>query len=170
VGLLLRKLRARLSDVPTGFVWIEKDRVAASGYPASRGQLEWVSDRGIESILSLTENPLPREWLEGLPLRVEHIAMSDHGLPERETLDRAARYIQSEVEEGLRILVHCMAGRGRTGCAVAAYLIKNRGIGASEAIRALRTVRPGFIESRQEKAIYDYASRSAKGPSDELDP
>lgn len=103
---------------------------------------------------------MPREWVEGLPLSVEHIPMKDHGLPEKRVLESAAAYIQREVRDGRKILVHCLAGEGRTGCAVAAYLIRSKGIGASEAIRTLRMVKPGFIERRQEKAVYDYASAS----------
>ncbi|MGD1055137.1 MAG: protein tyrosine phosphatase, partial [Nitrososphaerales archaeon] len=62
-GLFLRKLRARVSDQPTGFVWVEKGKLAGSGYPASRSQLEWLRNQGIKAILTLTEDPLPGQWL-----------------------------------------------------------------------------------------------------------
>lgn len=155
-GLFLRKLRARVSDQPTGFVWVEKGRLAGSGYPASRNQLEWLRNQGIKTILTLTENPLPSQWLDGLTLEVHHIPMKDHQAPDAASLEEAATFIRDKVKDGKTTLVHCLAGEGRTGCALAAYLIKDRGISADEAIRALRLIRPSFVERDQEKAVLDY--------------
>ncbi len=160
-GVFLRKIRAKVSDQPTGFVWIEKGRLAASGYPASRTQLEWLSALGIGSILTLTEDPLPNQWVKGLKLTVERLPMKDHWVPDPATLDRAASYIQREVKGGKSVLVHCLAGEGRTGCVLAAYLIKERGVSADEAMKTLRRIKPTFIEWSQEKAIVDYG-RTAK--------
>jgi atypical dual specificity phosphatase len=155
-GLFLRKLRARVSDQPTGFVWVEKGRLAGSGYPASRNQLEWLRSQGIKTILTLTENPLPSQWFDGLTLEVHHIPMKDHQAPDAASLEEAATFIRDKVKDGKTTLVHCLAGEGRTGCALAAYLIKDRGISADEAIRALRQIRPSFVERDQEKAVLDY--------------
>ncbi len=160
-GVFLRKIRAKVSDQPTGFVWIEKGRLAASGYPASRTQLEWLSDHGIGSVLTLTEDPLPNQWVKGLKLTVEHLPMKDHWVPDAATLDRAASYVQREVKGGNSVLVHCLAGEGRTGCVLAGYLIKERGVSADEAMKTLRRIKPAFIEWSQEKAIVDYG-RAAK--------
>jgi Swiss Army Knife protein, DSP-PTPase phosphatase domain len=156
-GLFLRKLRAKVADEPTGFVWVEKGRVAASGFPASRGQLEWLVGNGINSVLTLTPNALPPEWVEDLPLVVDHVPMDDHKPPEQQALDRCARYVQGQVKEGRAVLVHCLAGEGRTGCVLAAYIIRDRGIGAAEALEALREAKPAFVEWSQEKAIFEYA-------------
>jgi protein-tyrosine phosphatase len=58
--------------------------------------------------------------------------------------------------EGKTILVHCLAGEGRTGCVLAAYLIKDRGVSADEAIKVLRRIKPSFVERDQEKAVLNY--------------
>jgi predicted protein tyrosine phosphatase len=157
-GLFLRRLRARVSDQPTGFVWVEKGKVAASGYPASRSQLEWVVSQGIGSILTLTPGPLPSAWAEGLPLQIEHVPMEDHAVPDISALDRSAAFVEEQVKAGKKVLVHCLAGQGRTGCALAAYLVKTRGVGAASALKSLREIKPGFVEWKQEKAITDYAA------------
>ena len=86
-GLFLRKLRARVADEPTGFVWVERGRLAGSGYPASRGQLEWLTHQGVSSILTLTMDPLPNELVRGLPLEIGHIPLEDHVAPGAEVLD-----------------------------------------------------------------------------------
>jgi len=157
-GLFLRRLRARVSDEPTGFVWVEEGKVAASGYPASRSQLEWVMSQGIGSVLTLTPEPLPNSWAEGLPLRIEHVPMEDHAVPSISALDRSATFIEAQMKAGKKVLVHCLAGEGRTGCALAAYLVKARGMSAATALKSLRETKPEFVEWKQEKAIFEYAA------------
>jgi atypical dual specificity phosphatase len=155
-GFFFRRLRARVSDQPTGFVWVEKGMVAGSGYPASRSQLEWLRGQGIRTILTLTENPLPSKWLDGLAFEVRHIPMRDHEAPGATSLEEAATFVRDKVKEGKTTLVHCLAGEGRTGCVLAAYLIKDKGVAADEAIRALRRIKPSLVEREQERAVLDY--------------
>lgn len=155
-GLFLRRLRARVSDTPTGFVWVEKGRLAGSGYPASRSQLEWLRDQGIRAILTLTENSLPNQWLDGLAFEVRHVPMKDHQAPDAASLDEAVTFVRDKVKDGKTTLVHCLAGEGRTGCVLAAYLTKERGIAADEAVRTLKRIKPSFVEREQEKAVLEY--------------
>ena len=60
------------------------------------------------------------------------------------------------------MLVHCLAGKGRTGSALAAYLMKTKGMSAKEASELLRKMRPGSVESRQETSLREY-EKSLKG-------
>ena len=158
-GVFLRKLRAKVDDRPTGFVWIEDHKLAGSGYPASRAQVGWLSKNGVRSILTLTEEPLPVEWVQGLGVTSAHIPMKDHDMPNVDSMEEGVRFIEAQKREGRAVLVHCLAGEGRTGCVLAAYLIRTRGIGAEQAISTLRALKPEFVEWRQEKAVYDFASR-----------
>jgi atypical dual specificity phosphatase len=159
-GVFLRKLRAKVADQPTGFVWVEEGRLAGSGYPASRSQVEWLAKAGVRSILSLTEQPLPASWTEGLGIATGHVSMADHQPPSVEAMGRGVSFIQGELAEGRPVLVHCLAGEGRTGCVLAAYLIRTRGIGADEAMATLRKLKPEFVEWRQEQAVREFASSS----------
>jgi atypical dual specificity phosphatase len=157
-GILLRKLRARGSDEPIGFLWVEQGKLAASGCPASRQQVKWLAKHGINTILTLTEEPLPAEWVEGLTITSEHVPMKGAHQPiEPDNLSRAASLIQAELHNGKRVLVHCHFGRGRTMTVLAAYLVLDKKMGPGEAIRTLRAMRPGAIEEWQEKAVFDYA-------------
>ena len=159
-GVFLRRLRAKVADQPTGFVWVESGKLAASGYPASRSQVEWLAKAGVRCILSLTENPLPAAWTVGLDVVTKHVSMADHQPPSVEAMERGVSFIRGELAEKKPVLVHCLAGEGRTGCVLAAYLIRTRGIGAEQAMSSLRKLKPEFVEGRQEQAVRDYAARA----------
>lgn len=156
-GILLRKARALAADEPTGFVWIEEGRLAGSGYPASKNQVTWLSRNGINSIISLTEDPLPKTWLKG-SMSYAHIPMRDHEPPAKASLASAVARIESELDSGKVVLVHCQAGVGRTMCAIGAYLIKRKEMGAVEAMAFLREIKPGAVEQRQEASLREFAA------------
>ena len=153
----LRELRARVLSEPTGFVWIYDGRLAGSGYPASKGQVGWLGRKGISSILSLTEEPLPSSWV---PKAIDymHIPMRDHEPPDQTSLASATARIESELSSGRVVLVHCQAGIGRTMCAIGAYLIKDKGMGAQEALDFLRSKRPNAVERLQEDSLREFAA------------
>ncbi len=161
-GLFLRRLRAKVADEPTGFVWVEEGKLAGSGYPASRSQVEWLVKSGIRSILTLTEEPLPEEWTTGFDLVTGHVAMKDHQVPDAESMDRGARFVVEQMAAGRPVLVHCLAGEGRTGCVLSAYLVRKENTSPGEAISELRRLKPEFVEQAQEKAVRDYASSEAR--------
>ena len=163
-GLFLRKLRARVADEPTGFVWVEQGKLAGSGYPVARNQLEWIAAQGIDVVLTLTEKPLPTELTDGMPMQFVHLSMRDHGVPEPSILDQWAKLVKSSIGEGKIVLVHCLAGEGRTGCVLAAYLILSRRIGGDEAITVLRDIKPSFVEWQQEAAVRSYAEEVKRRP------
>lgn len=156
LGILLRRARALAADEPTAFVWVYPRRLAGSGYPASRGQVAWLGRQGIDSILSLTEDPLPESWRPP-SMDYMHIPMKDKEPPEQKSLAAAAERIETELDSGRIMLVHCQAGKGRTMCVIGAQLIRSKGMGADEAMGFLRSLRPGAIESRQEESLREYA-------------
>ena len=55
------------------------------------------------------------------------------------------------VEQGEVLAIHCLAGLGRTGPVLAAWMIKEGGLSAEEAIRRLRLLQPGFIQSQEQE-------------------
>jgi atypical dual specificity phosphatase len=74
-----------------------------------------------------------------------------------EVLDEAVNHIDKKIRSGKAVLVHCAAGKGRTGAVLAAYMIKKENLTADQAIEKIRLMRPGSVQSiTQETALSMY--------------
>ena len=142
---------------PYGFSWIETGRIAGLAAPSSLDDLVWLRQNGIEFLLTLTERPLPKRWIDEAGLMAVHIPVPDFDPPTPEQFLAAVDTISKAVEAGLGEAVHCHAGKGRTGTVLAGYFVAI-GFSANEAVRKIRELRPGSIESaEQERAIEQFA-------------
>ncbi len=157
-GEVYRKIRSIFEDTPYRFSWID-EYVAGSGRPMSYEQIKWIKEKGVTLIISLTESPLPDEWIRDLEIKYLHFPIKDHSTPNVETVEEIVKEILKEVSLGGRVLIHCAAGLGRTGVILASYLIARKSIPPEEAIRMVREMRPGSIEQNQEKSIYEFYRR-----------
>jgi len=160
-GGAYRRIRANFTDKPTFFSWVLESKLAASGRPYSRAQIDWVRANGVTAILTLTEDPLPKEWTDGI--ETYHVSMRDHAPPSPADMRKAAEYLDSAISDGKAVLVHCLAGKGRTGSVIAAYLMTYEGKTARQAIDELRALRPGSVETAQEKNVLDYEPEALRG-------
>lgn len=138
---------------PYFFSWIDEPLLAASAEPAGPEQLAWLRDQGVDILVTLTEEPLPRTWVDGAGLMSVHIPIPDMDVPAEEQLEQVMAVIDKARTGGMGVAIHCLAGRGRTGTVLAAYFV-HRGLSAREAIAKVRDLRPGSIEvPEQEEAI-----------------
>jgi len=55
---------------PSGFTWIDKPHLAALARPESVEEMTWLRQQGIEVLLSLTEDPPRRDWVDEAGLLV----------------------------------------------------------------------------------------------------
>lgn len=62
---------------------------------------------------------------------------------------------------GERLFLHCYAGLGRTGT-VASLILMNYGLSAREAMQAVRSVRPGSIETFSQEDYLSVLARRAE--------
>ena len=146
-----------VSDRPTNFSWVREGKLAGSGLPVTHDEFKWILNKGIKSIVTVREVPLPSKWIDGTDIDYLHLMVEDYGVPNMEVLDEAVNYIDNKIQNGKPVLVHCAAGKGRTGALLAAYMIKKENLTAEQALEKIRLMRPGSVQSlTQETALSMY--------------
>jgi atypical dual specificity phosphatase len=157
IGDTYRRLHGMVTDRPTNFSWVIEGKLAGCGLPVSEDEFEWVVDQGIRSIVTVREVPLPSDWFNGSDIDYLHLAVEDFGAPNIEELAQAVDFIDQQIGSGKAVMVHCAAGKGRTGAVLAAYLVKRHNLSAEQAIEKVRGMRPGSVQSiSQETAVLMY--------------
>lgn len=145
---------------PTGFSWVDQPHLAALAAPASPDDLTWLRRHGVEVLVSLTESPLPRHWVNDAGLMAVNVPVPDMEPPTDRQLDHLVETIRRANASGMGVAVHCGAGLGRTGTVLAAYFVA-RGAAPRQAIDKVRDLRPGSIETaEQERAVERFAARA----------
>lgn len=172
IGNAYRWIYSKVSSSPTNFSWVIENRLAGSGLPLTFSQFRWLLDHRIAGIVTVREVPLPNDWLrnsyaggeitnsESLStINYLHLPVEDYKAPTIEQLKSAISFIENEIRlNRAAVLVHCAAGKGRTGTILAAYLLKNDGLSVESAIKKLRRLRPGSIQTPvQEQILHQYA-------------
>lgn len=132
---------------PNNFSWVEPNLLAGHAYPGALDQLQWLRQQGIQIILTLTEEGLPKVSLEEAGLLSIHEPIRDFQAPTLEQLDRCVSAIKNATKKKMAVAVHCAAGMGRTGTVLTAWLI-SKGLSPEEAIKEIRRLRPGSVETR----------------------
>ena len=145
---------------------IEGGRLAGLPGPAF---MEWDFGRlkrmGYSVVVSLECSRLNTVEIEEAGFEHRKICVEDFASPTFDQMDEFMDYVGRKLGEGKKVLVHCYAGRGRTGTMLAAYLI-HEGMAADAAIREIRekahraygTV-VGVIEPEQEETLRHYEHR-----------
>ena len=145
---------------PEGFSWVEKPLLAGMARPGSAEELAWLRAQGIELLVSLTDDPPPRRWINEAGLFSLHVPVIDMTAPTAEQLNEILSAIGRAHEKSLGVGIHCGAGLGRTGTVLACYFV-SKGMTAKNAVARVRRLRPGSIETdEQERAVEEFAVRS----------
>ena len=164
IGNAYRWMYGRVADRPTNFSWVLDGKLAGSGLPMTYSQFFWLIKHGIKTIITVREVPLPSNWFTESINNIDrdnvnylHLRVEDFGSPSIEEIDSTVEYIQNQIDNKKPVMVHCAAGKGRTGTILAAYLLKNENLTAEQAIKKIRNLRPGSIQSNiQEMTIFMY--------------
>jgi atypical dual specificity phosphatase len=170
IGDVYRWLYSKFSSRPTNFSWVINNGLAGSGLPLSFDQFQWLVKNGIRTIVTVREIPLPLQWLSDRDIinahfedknfekvNYLHLRVEDYHSPTVQEIDSTVKFIENEIVAKRPVLVHCAAGKGRTGTILGAYLLKKENLSAKDAITKIRNVRPGSIQTdSQEKSLYEY--------------
>jgi protein-tyrosine phosphatase len=141
--------------------WLIRDAVGGRAGP----QLEpWsvaeLRAGGFEAVLNLSEHASDFTAFNAAGIEPSWIPLPTDIPPTKEAeekcveaLPAAFAFVAGQVAKGRRVLVHCYAGKDRTGMLLAVYLAKTEGLSASAAIRKVREVRPLAITAQGWEAL-----------------
>ena len=155
-GDVWRKVHGTVTGKPDNFSWILEGKLAGSAIPTSFDEVQWVMEQGIKSIVTVREEPLDESWTKDV--KYIHVLSNDMGVPDFNDLVGAVDFIHRRITyDNEPVLVHCLAGLGRTGVILACYLVKYQNLSADEATQKVREERPGSIQSYpQEEIIFRF--------------
>ena len=110
---------------------------------------------GVSVLVNLTEKPMTQTAIPAAGLRTLHMPVEDRHAPPLMWMKMLLVKIERLIDQEEVVAVHCLAGLGRTGTVLASWLIR-QGLTADEALRRLRLIEPGFVQSAaQEQLLHE---------------
>lgn len=145
---------------PSGFSWLVPGRIGGTPWPGVVQSMETdllaLRRCGVTTLITLTEQDLPQEPLLAHGLRNLHLPIYDREPPTVAQTQMLLARMSALLRKGEVLAVHCLAGLGRTGTILAAWLIRE-GLTAEEALRRVRSIQAQYVQSEsQEALLHDY--------------
>ena len=130
------------------FTWIVRNKLAASWWPDPPVFKIYIK-KGISVIINCSEFDNKKDIPEGF--HYYHINVPDYGLPTEEQISRFLKICDKHGQKKETIVVHCVAGCGRTGQFVVAWGAKNGYIPKNiDPVKWIRKLRPCSLETKEQ--------------------
>lgn len=139
---------------PSGFRWVIAGKVAGVPMPGVVQSIDHdlaaLRTVGVTMLITLTETDLPQEPLRRHGLRNLHLPIRDREPPSVPQVRMLVMRMNTMLQKGEVLAVHCLAGLGRTGTILASWLIQD-GLTAQAALERIRKIEPGYVQSREQE-------------------
>ena len=133
------------------FSWVEESVIAGSSFPFHNSHMRFFEENNIEIIINLTNGKSYNTDADlQAKFKVYNIKIEDF---HPASLEQILEFWQiTKKHNNHSIVVHCIAGCGRTGTMLAAWLLLSKKVKtAQEAINKIREMRPCSIETREQE-------------------
>lgn len=145
---------------PRGFRWIVPGVLAGCPQPGAVAPIEYDLDllgaAGITHLITLTELDLPQDLLRIHGLANTHLPIFDRKAPSTGQMQMLLVRMQRLIQSGEVLAVHCLAGLGRTGLVLAAWLVRDGGLSAATAMERLRRIEPAYVQSQEQETFLQH--------------
>lgn len=138
---------------PRNFLWLRQGELAGTPKPGLLIELDYdlaaLKRVGITVLVSLTMKSLDPEELDKYGIKGIAFPIKDMGVPTIKDALEFCQKIETLVEQGEAIAMHCKAGMGRTGTMLVAQLIWE-GKSALDALETARGIEPRWVQSEEQ--------------------
>ena len=130
------------------FTWIIKNKIAASWWPDA-SEIDIYKREGIKVIINCSEFDNRKEHSKDF--EYFHINIPDFGTPTESQLDKFLEITSKYGANGDPIVVHCVAGCGRTGIMIVAWAAHNGFLpNGLDPVKWIRKLRPCCLETKEQ--------------------
>ena len=133
------------------FSWIVKNKIAASWWP-DLSLIERYKREGIKAVINCSEFDNKNEISKHF--EYYHINIPDYGIPSDSQINRFIEITNKYMGNDKPIVVHCVAGCGRTGIMIVIWAVYNGYISSSmDPVQWIRKLRPCSLETREQMEL-----------------
>lgn len=147
-----------------GHRWFDEmaPQLWVGGAPTYERDRQFLLDNGITAVLDMrAERTGPTEFYADHDIRYYRVPVLDVMVPEKEQLAEAVNWVESQMDDGRTVLVHCAKGRGRSAIVVAATLMEQYDLTFDEARELMEAKRPlTKLESRHRQRVAEMRSQA----------
>ena len=143
---------------PRQFCWLIEGELGGLPRPGvvdeRSADLDGLGQLKVTTLVNLEEHQVvPLAEIEARGIEALHWPIVDMSVPPMKTLLEWLDALHQRIAHGEVIAVHCLAGLGRTGTMLAAYLVRHRGYAAASALERVRGLRRQMVQAEAQEQL-----------------